>query len=108
MHIRTLAVALAMVLAAGPAMANCYEQIGCDDSDTFRKIDLRQFSCQILWDLRNSIYHQNGYCFKTQRAISYFGNKGCYVDDQAGVKLNAIERQNIATIQSVEKAKDCQ
>jgi len=107
MRIRTLALAFSMLAFAGPALANCYETIGCDDSDAFSEADLRHFSCQVLWDLRNSIYKQNGYCFKTQRAISYFGNDGCYIADQGAVKLNAYERQNVAAIQSVEKAKGC-
>ena len=34
-------------------------------------------SCLDLWVERNSYYKDAGYCFKTSRAISYFGNAGC-------------------------------
>jgi hypothetical protein len=34
-------------------------------------------SCQDLWTERNGYYQANGYCFKTARAIRYFGNGGC-------------------------------
>jgi hypothetical protein len=30
--------------------------------------------CFDLWVQRNSIYKAYGYCFKTPKAISYFGN----------------------------------
>ena len=33
-------------------------------------------SCQQLWVERNSYYKARGYCFKSARAISYFGNGG--------------------------------
>jgi hypothetical protein len=36
-----------------------------------------QQSCQDLWSERNGYYQANGYCFKTSRAINYFGNQGC-------------------------------
>lgn len=105
--IKTLAIALAMLAATSPALANCYEGIGCDDSDYFQKQDLRYFSCQALWDLRNTIYKQNGYCFSTKRAIDYFGNQGCYISRQGDVKLNPYERQNVSTIAAVEKQAGC-
>ncbi len=31
-------------------------------------------SCYDLWVQRNSVYKEAGYCFKTPRAIRYFGN----------------------------------
>ena len=107
MNIKTVALALSMLAATGPAMANCYETIGCDDSDYFSRSDLRQFSCQALWEVRNAIYDQNGFCFQTERAARFFGNAGCWVDDQGQVRLNAYERENVATIRSVERSKGC-
>lgn len=102
--------AIALVLAAlssGSAMANCYEEIGCTDEDKFRKSDLREFSCDLLYDVRNTIYKENGYCFKTERAIDYFGNEGCWITNQNRVKLNAIEKYNVAQIVAVENEYDC-
>ena len=68
---------------------------------------MRRASCSVLWEVRNNIYKENGYCFRTARAISVFGNAGCEYDDVMQVPLNGIERQNIATIQRVEKSKGC-
>src|SRR5215210_4815253 len=42
----------------------------------------RAQDCQSLWVERNSYYKNAGYCFRTQRAIQYFGNGGCYVYDE--------------------------
>jgi hypothetical protein len=34
-------------------------------------------TCQELWVERNAYYNAVGYCFKTVRAIEYFGKKNC-------------------------------
>jgi hypothetical protein len=107
MKLKTIAIALAMLASTGPAMANCYEVIGCDDSDYFRRNDLRQLSCQSLYEVRNWIYKQNGFCFSTSRAQRTFGNDGCWITKQSQVRLNAVERENVATIAAVESAKGC-
>ncbi|MDP1732551.1 MAG: YARHG domain-containing protein [Devosia sp.] len=105
---RKLAIALGIaLLTSGSAMAACYEEIGCTDEDRFRKSDLRYFSCQILWDIRNTIYKENGYCFQTERAIDYFGNEGCWITKQGRVRMSTIERQNVDTIVAVERQKGC-
>jgi hypothetical protein len=107
-EMKKLAIALMLaLLSAGPAMAACYDIIGCADEDKFRKSDLREFSCEGLYDLRNTIYKENGYCFKTERAIDYFGNEGCYITQQSRVKLNGIEKYNVAQIVAVEKQFGC-
>ncbi len=100
-------VTLATLASMSGAFANCYEMIGCDDSDYFQRSDLRQLSCQSLWEVRNWIYKQNGYCFSTQRAKNAFGNDGCWITNQSQVKLNAVERENVATIAAVEKSRGC-
>jgi hypothetical protein len=107
MKLRSILVTAAMLLSVGSAMANCYENIGCDDSEYFSRGDLRQLSCQSLWEVRNLIYQQNGYCFSTQRAKRAFGNEGCTITKQSQVRLNAFERENVAEIAAVEKAKGC-
>jgi hypothetical protein len=103
----TLLVAAAMLASTGSAMANCYENIGCDNSEYFSRGDLRQLSCQALWEVRNLIYQQNGYCFSTRRAQQAFGNDGCWITNQSQVRLNAFERENVAEIAAVEKSKGC-
>jgi hypothetical protein len=107
MKLRSLIAAVALLASTGAAMANCYEIIGCDDSDYFQRSDLRQLSCQSLWEVRNLIYQQNGYCFQTDRARRAFGNQGCWINEQGQVRLNAHERENVAQIVAVENSKGC-
>ncbi|MEO5807551.1 YARHG domain-containing protein [Devosia sp.] len=107
MMLKSILIAATMLASSGAAMANCYEQIGCDDSQYYSKNQMRQLSCDSLWLVRNGIYAQNGYCFKTQRGISTFGNGQCSVNDQARVSLNAYERDNVGVIVAVEKSKGC-
>lgn len=96
-------------LAAGPqrAAANCYEIIGCSDSNYFKISDLKKLGCQPLWEVRNWIYKERGYCFKTPKAIKTFGNAGCLYDDAAQVPLNKFEKYNVSAIKKVEKQKGC-
>jgi YARHG domain len=90
-----------------PSLAACYEEMGCTDSDLFRTGTLRKANCSVLWEMRNGIFKENGYCFHTARAVSVFGNAGCAHDDAAQVPPNAVERQNIAASGSVEASKGC-
>ena len=64
-------------------------------------------SCQDLWVERNSYYKQAGYCFKTSRAISYFGNGGCIYDIEASVPLPRDIRARIAEITRMERRNGC-
>jgi hypothetical protein len=64
-------------------------------------------SCQQLWVERNSYYKEAGYCFKTSRAISYFGNAGCRYDSEASVPLSAAVRARIAEITRIERNYGC-
>jgi hypothetical protein len=64
-------------------------------------------SCNQLWVERNSYYKNAGYCFATQRAISYFGNGGCTISDQSRVHLSAATQNLIAAIQQMEKRQGC-
>lgn len=67
----------------------------------------RAQSCQDLWVERNSYYKQAGYCFKTPRAISYFGNGGCIYDIEASVPLPRNIRARIAEITRIERRSGC-
>jgi hypothetical protein len=90
-----------------PARANCYELIGCSDKDYYKLSDLMQLGCQPLWEVRNWIYKENGYCFKTPKAIKAFGNAGCLYDEAAQVPLNQFERYNVKAIKKAEAKKGC-
>ncbi len=63
--------------------------------------------CFRLWVARNTIYKANGYCFKTARAISYFGNAGCRFNYEGDVPMSRYDRQQIAQIQGQERNFGC-
>lgn len=64
-------------------------------------------SCQELWVERNSYYKDAGYCFKTARAISYFGNAGCQYDNEASVPLSRAVRARVAELVRLERLQGC-
>jgi hypothetical protein len=64
-------------------------------------------SCDQLWYERNSIYKTAGYCFKTPRAISTFGNAGCLHDSEDAVPLSPDQRERIAWIVGIERQYGC-
>jgi hypothetical protein len=66
-----------------------------------------QIGCQPLWEVRNWIYKENGYCFKMPKAIKVFGNAGCLYDEAAQVPLNQFERYNVKAIKKAEAKKGC-
>ena len=105
--VRPLAAAL-VVASAVPALADCYDVFGCSNRDLFAYRDLVSGpNCEFLWQMRNRIYQENGYCFKTQRAIATLGNDGCSVWDEDALRMNRVERANVATIKRAEAALGC-
>ncbi len=100
--------ALATLGAAGPAAAACFESgVGCTNTGLMPYWALRQLSCDSLWTVRNSIYDENGYCFKTAKAQAVFDNTGCFYNNASLVPLNTYERDNVGRIVRVEKEKGC-
>jgi hypothetical protein len=65
-------------------------------------------TCDQLWVARNSIYKARGYCFKTQRAIQYFGNAGCMYQNENYIPFTQAERARIAQYLAQERAQGCQ
>ena len=96
-----------VLLAAAPASAACFEDVGCTDSQYMRAQDLRLLSCENLWMVRNTIFDENGLCFKTRRARSVFSNQDCWVEEQAQVALNDYERSNVSKIVGIESSFGC-
>jgi len=99
---------------ASPVLADCYDLLGCTDHDNFAAHysylaapEPNGPNCDFLYVMRNTIYQQHGYCFKTARGIQEMGNSGCHISDMAAVPLSQIERNNVATIQRAERAKHC-
>ncbi|WP_169738477.1 YARHG domain-containing protein [Afifella pfennigii] len=92
---------------SGPAVAECFSGLGCSDVDRFRQADLRTMRCSDLWYVRNRIFDENGYCFRTARGRANFDNSDCWEADQAQVKMNAVERANVDAIVRAERALGC-
>jgi hypothetical protein len=53
------------------------------------------YSCEELWVIRNQIYKDRGFCFKSAKAISHFGNAGCQYDNISLVPLSDMDRVTI-------------
>jgi hypothetical protein len=65
------------------------------------------WDCETLWQNRNQIYKDAGYCFRTARAIRAFGNAGCQYDNLNFVPLSHVQRREIADIQRYENRRNC-
>jgi YARHG domain len=65
------------------------------------------WNCEELWQNRNQIYKDAGYCFRTARAIRAFGNAGCQYDNLNFVPLSPVQRREIADIQRYENRRNC-
>jgi hypothetical protein len=65
-------------------------------------------TCDQLWVARNSIYKARGYCFKTERAIRYFGSGACIHQNESDIPFTQAERSLIAQYVAQERAQGCQ
>lgn len=102
---------LSLVVAATftvPATANagCH-LIDCVENVYVTPKQIEAKSCEDLWILRNSIWNDAGYCFKTPRGIKAFGNDACQYTDQSAVPLNDYQRENAETVLAVETTNGC-
>lgn len=57
-------------------------------------------ACHQIWVIRNQIFKDAGYCFKTTTAINYFGNAGCRYDDEYDVPLSQGNRDVIRDLKA--------
>ena len=85
----------------------CYENIGCPHKDCILEEQIEKFSCENLWLVRNTIFHQRGYCFQTARGRANFDNSHCLSNSISELKLSEIEKENVATIRKIEQRKSC-
>ncbi|MFE1600030.1 YARHG domain-containing protein [Methylobacterium sp. ID0610] len=63
--------------------------------------------CEDLWYQRNRIFKEAGYCFRTPRGTSAFGNAGCAYGDERDVPLSGRERDAVAAIRDAERRLGC-
>ena len=85
----------------------CYENVGCPHKDRISQAQARYLSCQNLWLVRNTIFHQRGYCFRTGRGRTEFDNSHCTVKSVSDLKFTAVEKRNIVTLEKIERRKGC-
>lgn len=107
---RVVAAALVFLALPATASAGCFENLGatgCTHQETFSREELRTLSCQNLWYVRNSIYDEHGYCFRTKAGKETFDNSDCYENDAAKLQFNRHEQANINRIVQAEKDKGC-
>ena len=64
-------------------------------------------TCQRLWVERNQIYKDYGYCFQTERAIRYFGNRGCRYEYESDIPFKRRDRALIRRLQAEEREMGC-
>jgi hypothetical protein len=67
----------------------------------------RADECFDLWVERNSIYKAYGYCFKTAKAINYFGNAGCQYDNEGEIPMSHADRNRVLAIKKTEQQLGC-
>jgi hypothetical protein len=103
-------VALAGFVAVSSPAANagCYDDFGCSDQNAFRLHDLVSGpNCKFLNTMRNAIFAEHHFCFKSPRASAPFDNQGCVAGDPNALGLDRIERANAATILKAEQTLSC-
>ena len=86
----------------------CYENIGCPHKDPISEEQIEDFSCENLWLVRNTIFHQRGYCFQSARGRANFDNSHCLSNSVSELNLSEIEKENVATLREMEQRKGCQ
>ena len=86
----------------------CFELIGCPHKDRIFANQIQQFSCENLCLVRNTIFHQRGYCFQTARGRAQFDNSRCFSDSVSELNLTPVEKENVATIREIETHKGCE
>ncbi len=109
-RVSTGAAACILLAALGTLSANaaCFESgVGCTNDHNIPASVLRPLSCDALWTVRNTIFDENGYCFRTARAQAVFSNAGCLYSSMDAMPLNAYESSNILTVRQVEREKGC-
>ena len=93
--------ALLVIAAAGVFFDGALSNAAAQD-------DLSSMSCGDLWYRRNEIFARNGYCFKTDRALRVFGNRGCRFYVEGDVPMSRAEREEVEIIRAIERRKGCE
>jgi hypothetical protein len=104
----TICAVTASALATTVANAACFQDVGCTNDHEMTQEVLRKLTCDSLWLMRNTIFHEAGYCFHTERAEKVFSNDHCsYRGPEDKIPLNQYELTNITRMKEVEYEKAC-
>jgi hypothetical protein len=91
----------------GQSTAELFARSSLEPIDDAR---LKALSCEELWVARNEIFRRFGYCFRGEKGLAYFGNRGCttsYDDILTQDPKRAIALRNVHMIRSTASAKFC-
>ncbi len=90
-----------------PALAVLISSIALTAPAAAGDIQGDAYNCKELWVMRNQIYKNGGYCFKTAKAIRTFGNAGCGYDSLTLVPVSDQDRLVIRDIKRSENRLRC-
>lgn len=63
--------------------------------------------CQAYWHERNTLLKEYRYCFKSPRAIHYFGNGGCVHTRIESIPFSSVDLERFREIRAMERAQNC-
>ena len=63
--------------------------------------------CQSYWFERNAMLKEYRYCFRSPRAIYYFGNGGCVYERVNDIPFNRSDRERLLEIRAMERVHQC-
>ncbi len=104
---RRIAIAAIAALWAAPGLAACYEGLGCTDTETFTSEALAAQSCEVLWEVRNQLLHDKGFCLTERAAVDKFGNAQCSIDNPDYLQFNRFEQNNYEAVRKAEMDMSC-
>ncbi len=90
------------LLAAVPSGALTLEELS---SRKITSIDVMNASCSELWFLRNSIYNNHGYCFRSRKAKELFDNSDCTT--RTPPAMGETDQYNADLLGRLEELKGC-
>jgi hypothetical protein len=97
---------ISIAVSATPAKAGCH-LVDCVENVFIKPQEVDGRRCEDLYILRNAIYKDAGYCFRSERARRSFTNEGCVFEDVAAVPLNAYQKHNVGVIRLAEARRGC-
>jgi YARHG domain len=80
-------------------------EMKCENEDI--DFNLNGVSCSRLWVERNSLYKARNYCFRTKRAIEYFGNEANCIRNERDLKFTPEQQKRLTQVVTAERNLFC-